>query len=238
MVGGAGNDTVYNLISIAAGGSTVKTKNTIVELGEYDEDEPYPEGDSFTVDGLTIYGIPDRDELTEDQQVVVKNLYNHWLKGGLDLSKQSYGLSYNEEGTTNHRLCLKFIDDDSEGMLAAVVSNSVGDDYKTCGGAQLLINMAYFEDVDEDDLTAENIHRTLAHELVHGVMASNFNYFNELPGWFLEGSAELVHGIDDDRLSEFSIMLTDPIVAEGILELEFSGEELPIRRSKTPAIMS
>ncbi|MBR1580544.1 MAG: hypothetical protein IJ668_08620, partial [Selenomonadaceae bacterium] len=210
-----------------AGGSTVKTNATIVDLGEYSEDDPYPEGSEFTVDGLTIYGIPDRDELTDDQQVIVKNLYNHWLKGGLDLIKQSYGLSYNEEGTTNHRLCLRFMDEEDGGMLAAVVANPTGDDFKECGGAQLVINMAYFEDADAEDLTAEKIHRTIAHELVHGVMASNFNYVNDLPNWFIEGAAELVHGIDDDRISEFPIMFTDESIAEQIVELEFSGEDHP-----------
>ena len=222
-----GNRDTGAITGSDAGGSTVKTNATIVELGEYDEDEPYPEGSEFTVDGLTIYGIPDRDELTDDQQVVVKNLYNHWLKGGLDLIKESYGLSYNEEGTTNHRLCLRFMDDNSDGMLAAVVSNSVGDDFKECGGAQLVINMAYFEDADEEDLTAEDIHRSIAHELVHGLMSSNFNYYGDLPNWFIEGAAELVVGIDDSRRTEFPIMFTDESIVDYINELEFSGDNQP-----------
>ena len=210
-----------------AGGSTIKTDATIVDLGEYSDDDPYPEGDSFTVDGLTIYGIPDRAELTDDQQLVVKNLYNHWLKGALDLIKESYGLTYNEEGTTNHHLRLTFIDDENSGTLAAVHFNPLDENYVTCGGVQLVINMAKLTDLGDDELLANHIHRTITHELVHGLTASNFNYVNDMPNWFIEGAAELVVGIDDERLSEFAIMFEDDSVADYIVELEFSGDNQP-----------
>ena len=135
---------------------------------------------------MTIYGIPDRDTLTEQQQLVVKGLYNLWLKNAIDLIKNSFGLTYNEEGTQNHRLGLVFIDNEKTGIRAGVDSKSTDGDKKTLGGTKLIINMAHLKDLSEDNLIADDIHRTLAHELVHGLMSINFDYCSELPGWFTE----------------------------------------------------
>ncbi|MBQ9479517.1 MAG: calcium-binding protein, partial [Selenomonadaceae bacterium] len=208
-----------------AGGSKVITSDNIFDSVEGALE--YPEGDSFTVDGLTIYGIPDRDTLTEQQQLVVKGLYNLWLKNALDLIKNSFGLTYNEEGTQNHRLGLVFIDNEKTGIRAGVDSQSTDGDKKTLGGTKLIINMAHLKDLSEDNLIADDIHRTLAHELVHGLMSINFDYCSELPGWFTEGAAELIHGIDDARNGEFSMMFQDPNVLESILQLEYSADNVP-----------
>ena len=48
--------------------------------------------------------------------------------------------------------------------------------------------------------TGESLERTIVHELVHGVMASNVNYVAYLPIFLIEGgSAELIHGLDDEN---------------------------------------
>ena len=45
--------------------------------------------------------------------------------------------------------------------------------------------------------------RTLTHELVQGLMASNFLAIEDLPPFFIEGvSAELIHGVDDERYND------------------------------------
>ena len=56
-----------------AGGATSKgTYDIIPAKGE----AKYPTGTSFTVDGLTIYGVPPKEELTKDQQYIVRGLYS------------------------------------------------------------------------------------------------------------------------------------------------------------------
>lgn len=57
---------------------------------------------------------------------------------------------------------------------------------------------------DPDGKNSCYLDRTLAHEFTHAVMASNINYFHDLPEFITEGTAELVHGIDDE--SEYSIL--------------------------------
>jgi Ca2+-binding RTX toxin-like protein len=47
--------------------------------------------------------------------------------------------------------------------------------------------------------TPEFWDRTITHELVHALMKSNIKRMNDLPQFFTEGSAELIHGIDDTR---------------------------------------
>ena len=88
-------------------GGTEKTATTILPATGKAK---YPSGTSFTVDGLTIYGIPDKSLLTADQQYVVQGLYSWWIKDALALIKESYGYSYTDADTTNARLKLKFAD--------------------------------------------------------------------------------------------------------------------------------
>ena len=48
-----------------------------------------------------------------------------------------------------------------------------------------------------------DLDRVLVHELTHGIMASNIDYFADLQNLLVEGgSAELVHGIDDARYED------------------------------------
>ncbi|MBQ7497733.1 MAG: hypothetical protein IJU00_07875, partial [Selenomonas sp.] len=49
--------------------------------------------------------------------------------------------------------------------------------------------------------------RVLAHELTHAVMAANINNFNDLPAYIKEGMAEVVHGIDDQRMASILKMV-------------------------------
>lgn len=70
----------------------------------------------------------------------------------------------------------------------------------------LNVNMAYYAKIQADDVngasSVENqgyLDRTLAHEFTHAIMAANINYFSKLPQFVKEGTAELTHGIDDER---------------------------------------
>ena len=185
-----------------AGGATSKGPEDIIPCKG---DASYPSGSSFTVDGLTIYGVPDKEDLTDDEQFIVQGLYSWWLRDSLALIEESYGLSYTEENTTNARMKLRFFEED-DGSLAYVDPD--GDDGKEFESRTLGVNMANFQNMSSDNrqgkvkVSGTNLYlvRTIVHELVHGVMASNVNYFMSLPLTIIEGAtAELIHGIDDKR---------------------------------------
>ena len=200
-----------------AGGS--KTKSA-TDLLPSTGTAKYPEDTSFTVDGLTIYGVPNKNRLTKDQQYVVKGLYSWWIRDALALIKESYGFSFTDASTTNSRLKLKFVNDSDEDYLAYVSYDSDND--KTYESRVLCVNMAGFENMSDTNrhgsTSSASLDRVLVHELVHGIMASNVNYFYNLPDFLKEGgTAELIHGLDDENYDEMVSYAKDPSVFEKIL---------------------
>lgn len=194
------NDDTGAISGSDAGGSTSKGAADILPS---EGDAIYPEGSSFTVNGLTIYGIPPKENLTDDQQIVVQGLYSWWIRDSLALIEESYGFSYTKADTTNNRMKLKFVDDENENFLAYVSFD--GSDGKEFESRVLCVNMAFFKDMDATNRhpktdKGQGLDRTLVHELVHGLMSSNVNYFDDLPLFLAEGgSAELIHGLDDEN---------------------------------------
>lgn len=182
-----------------AGGTTKTATDILPSKGA----AKYPEGTSFTVKGLTIYGIPNKETLTEDQKIVIQGLYSWWIRDSLNLIEESYGFSFSAEDATNSRMKLKFVDDENEGFLAYVSFD--GSDGKEFESRVLCVNMAFFKDMDATNRhpktkNDQGLDRTLVHELVHGLMSSNVNYFGDLPEFLAEGgSAELIHGLDDEN---------------------------------------
>ena len=204
-------------ISGADAGGTHKTATDIIPS---EGDASMPSGTSFTVDGLTIYGIPPEETLTDDQKYIVKGLYSWWIRDSLALLKESYGFSFEDADTTNSRMKLKFVDNSSQSFLAYVAPDT--SDGKTVEARTLCVNMHYFKDMDPDNRHGSTgsmaLDRTLVHELTHAVMAANIDYFADYPMWLIEGgSAELIHGIDDERRIDIINYAQDPSVFEKIL---------------------
>ena len=212
-------------ISGADAGGTEKTDTTILPATGTAK---YPSGSSFTVNGLTIYGIPNKNKLTADQQYVVRGLYSWWIRDSLALIEESYGYSFTAADATNSRMKLKFIDDADEPYVAYVFYET--DDGKSWESRTLCVNMNYFKNMNSSDRHGTtddlNLDRTLAHELVHGLMASNVNYFGDLPIFLSEGgTAELIHGLDDARRENIIKYAKDPSVFEKILNPTFTTSE-------------
>ncbi len=203
-----------------AGGSKIKTSTDI--LPSKGKLQPYPTTSSVTVRGMTLYGIPPKDTLTEDQQYVVRGLISWWLNDALKLIEESYGLTFTEEGSTGSRLKMQFMDDDDENSdLLAYVSFDT-DDKKIYEATTLCVNMANFKNMSTSDHHGTtgygNLDRTLVHELVHGVMVSNINYAAALPGWLVEGgTAELIHGVDDERYDAIIDFVKDVSTVKKVL---------------------
>lgn len=197
-------------ITGADAGGTLKTATDILPAKGKAQ---YPEGTSFTVKGLTIYGIPPKEQLTSDQQYVIQGLYSWWLKDALTLIEESYGLTY--ATANNARLKMKFIDDETDNTLAYVQYDDASINMQKFEGRVLCVNMHYFQNMKKSDRHGTtdtfNLDRTLVHELVHGLMAPNINYFTDLPGALKEGgTAELIHGIDDERSYAIMTMAQNP----------------------------
>ena len=190
-----------------AGSGTTKTADSVVpESGEW----TYPDSASFTVSGLTV-NINNFDNLDASERWIVGALYTWWIKEGLSLINSSFGMNFNEAGTTVKTLNVYFYNS-ADGKMA--FSNySTG---QKSSELRLNINMNYYENIDTTNpngvgssAALTTLDRTIAHELVHAVMSANVDYYNNLPVSFKEGSAELVHGIDDKRYNQIVALSGD-----------------------------
>lgn len=183
-----------------AGGGSTKTATSIVpESGSW----KYPSKTSFTIQGLKVT-VPKKSSLDSSQQYIVGALYTWWIKNSLSLIKKSYGLSFTDKNASVKEISIGFFNSSN-----GVVAYTDFDDDQKASYLKLRINMRYFSGIEKKRNsngvgTSETIcylDRTIAHELAHAAMAANIDYFYKMPTIFKEGSAELVHGIDDKRKS-------------------------------------
>ncbi len=198
-----------------AGTTKVKTAESVVqEEGTIKQFS----GSSFTVDGLTV-NVPPPQNAT--QQNIINGLYTWWIKSALDLVEQSYGSDYrfDNPNASVREINVEFISNDSSALAL------VGSTYSIATGRAveltLRINMKYYNDLKADNvdgatdfnqgnIRAGYLDRTLAHEFTHAVMAANIDHFNDLPAWLKEGTAEMTHGISDERRTDMEKLAMSP----------------------------
>ena len=188
-----------------AGGSTIKTAESIVpENGKLANMITATPGGTTTINGLTFHW-PEVD--SDAKQTMINALNTWWAKEGLDLIEESYGMSFYEEDVSARDIEVMFVEPTNPSYdtnLLAFVTYLPDDDGVNTN-LTLNINMKYYNEISdengatESDTTSEYLDRTIAHELTHAVMAANITGFANLPKCIKEGSAELVHGIDDVR---------------------------------------
>ena len=185
----------------------------------------YPNATTFTRNGLTIKllgetsdtdGNPNNiesktlAELTDDQKTIIAGLFKWWGADCLKLNEESYGIGFNSSTAMIKDIELYFYDGQGKSSTLATVWNWQrydSDGYAT--RLMLSINMDYYKNIKADNMDGSSskssaiyLDRALAHEFTHAVMATNINFFNSLPIFIKEGSAELTHGIDDVRGSD------------------------------------
>jgi Ca2+-binding RTX toxin-like protein len=207
------NDDTGAITGWDAGGATVKTAESIVpETGTIDGLEPPASSVATTINGLTFHWP---ENPTASQQTMINALNAWWAKGGLNLIEESYGLSFTEEGATVTDINVIFENKEKSSTLASVTSRfyNNGETYELT----LTINMKYYDEILDvngasDDANGYFLDRTIAHELTHAVMAANITGFSYLPKCIKEGTAELVHGVDDERVDEI-LHLSNPTVS-------------------------
>lgn len=215
-----GNEDTGAIIgSDASGGGTSKTATSIVP-------EPIPvenwivptKGSTSTINGLNVHwatvGANGRS-LSDAENHIQAGLNSVWIEQCLILVKNTLGIDFTEESVTTNDLQIKFENDASNHSLAYIqIVNS---------GLELVINMHYYKDIDTTSVdgtlvssssmyySAGYLDRTLAHELAHAVImanCSNISKFGSFPTYIQEGTAEIVHGIDDLRGGDIVELLT------------------------------
>ncbi len=198
-----------------AGTKFVKTAETIVsEEGTVQNFN----GNFFEVNGLKIY-VPAAQNIS--QQNIINGLYTWWAKNSLRLIEESYGTDYrfdNPNASVNE-MTVEFINDATSALAL------VGTSFNVSSGRAvkliLRINMKYYNDIRADNvdgasnfnfgnIRASYLDRTLAHEFTHAVMAANIDHFNDLPAYLKEGTAEMTHGISDERSTDMKILAGNP----------------------------
>ena len=198
-----------------AGTSAVKTAESVVS--EEGALQTFT-GNKFSVNGLTI-NVPPAQNTT--QQNIINGLYTWWARKALDLVEQSYGNDYrfDNPNASVREMKVEFVSDNSSAL--ALVSSTYNVTTGRAVALTLRINMKYYNDLRTDNvdgasdykqgyIRAGYLDRTLAHEFTHAVMAANIDHFNDLPAWLKEGTAEMTHGISDERSMDMEALAAVP----------------------------
>ena len=137
----------------------------------------------FSQDTTSIGGDASR-------RAVIDGLRTGWLTSAEKLIKQYYGLE--ADGAP---LTINLNDSDGKFATLAYVQGAGAD---LLSGLTLNIDMADFPPINHPDGGPGDMYsdRIIAHEMVHAVMARTTGWAT-LPKWFIEGTAELIHGADE-----------------------------------------
>lgn len=131
---------------------------------------------------------------------IVYGLQHGWLEMAEKRINTYYGLQGNGSDLT-----VKIYDNAAAGVLALIQTSVNPADHTAAGGRgsnhTLYIDAADFlPGVMPDGSNGNGLNflndRVIAHEMTHAIMSLNMNW-NDVPTWFKEGSAELLHGRND-----------------------------------------
>ena len=149
-----------------------------------------------------------------EKTIVIKGLYNEWIKNCLDLVEQSYGLSFQNSGVSANTLTVYFKDASSAWAMATAGYSYYASTGKatnlTLNIAPSNLNSTTYDFTNASGYSqryAAGFDMVIAHELTHSVMEANIDYFWELPKYFVEGSANLVPGDDVGQMNDIRTLL-------------------------------
>ena len=198
------NEDTGAITGADAGCEKVKTAESIVPE-QWPAYGGSPSG-SATINGLTVHW-PTSYTGTEEEQKAMKAiasaLDHQWLENCMNLVQESYELNFMNPDATVREMDVELKDEGANGTLAYVSSSS--------SYLKLTVNMYYYGNLDLHDMNGKDtgngagqvyLDRTIAHEMTHALMAANISHFGDLAAghmYITEGTAELVHGIDDVR---------------------------------------
>ncbi|MES2823504.1 MAG: flagellinolysin [Pseudomonadota bacterium] len=130
---------------------------------------------------------------------IIQNLQTNWMSQTGTLIENNYGLVGTGDITLNFMR-------DAVGGEAAMVSYTTSSSSNTATGLILSIDLEDFATVG-NGTGPVYYDRVIAHEMVHAVMARNMD-MTQLPGWFTEGAAELIHGADTRVNNDLGLLVS------------------------------
>lgn len=184
---------------------TVRDNSTSV-VGKYGyEDSTFAQ--STTLQAGQIYQ-DSRHHATGEQvavgiQTLMRGMENFWIEQGLKLAYDSFGVDFN-----NKNISVVFgINQESQAETEPAASDPYKETELPTSDIEVEINAVMFSTIDPNDPNGNSrvaggadtnyLDRTIAHELVHAVMQGSGTIKQNMPEFFTEGIAELVHGLDD-----------------------------------------
>ncbi len=157
---------------------------------------------------------------SNDAEDITKGLKDSRLAQAEKLVTDNYGITADAGEAMDIKL-----ESGGAGGTAAYVAWQYGPDGRA-------INMSLNVDVDDFiPVTDENggtapfyADRIIAHEMVHAVMASSMDTRN-IPTWFMEGMAELIHGADERVQADLAANGNNPqALVDGITSGSWDGQ--------------
>jgi flagellin len=158
-------------------------------------------GRTSSFNGQKLFGQSTTSVLGDSEQLaVVDGLQSGWLSAAEDLIREFYGIQAQDNPIS---INLTAFSDGPGGTLALVATSVNGSGRGT--NISLQVDMADFATLNPPNGGNAPFYddRILTHEMTHAVMDATMNVGSMFAGtqqWFLEGTAELMHGADE-RLS-------------------------------------
>ncbi len=211
------NDDTGAITGSDAGGGSTKTAESVVpEPNVLVSSWGVPTAGSITtINNLRVHWPRTGTQgatFTDAEKHILAGLNSNWIEQSLNLVQETYGLDFNDDNTTVKDIYVQFKQENNDYL--AYVSSSAGLNGKTVY-LSLNVNMKFYADIDpqsaDGGLSSSRttyLDRTIAHEFTHAIMAANINNFGQLPHYVKEGTAELTHGIDDERRYTIEKLLT------------------------------
>lgn len=164
--------------------------------------------ETTTFGGQRIYetnstSIPDQFE-----RELITGLQRTWLSESEKIIEENFGILGQGE------LKIDFERQAVGGALAFVTSQNVGGETRV----SLTIDLAdfsSFDDIHNGLSSGVKLDEVILHEMVHATMASTMDEYGNLPAWFLEGSAEVLRGADDQIVGSTPAAVATAFAAEG-----------------------
>lgn len=187
------NDGLQRLRDLAVasgnGAYTASDRDTLQEEANQILSQITLTGNGASFNHQAIFSQESRSgNVDEKKRAVLGSLRAGWLSAAEDMVQQYYGLQ--GDGVTL-KINLNTTDGQS-GVLASVTGS-------TAPGSDITLNidMADFSNISTPDGGAGPVFddRVVAHEMVHAIMLRSTSF--SFPQWFIEGTAELIHGADE-----------------------------------------
>lgn len=209
------NDDTGAITGADAGGDTEKTATSVIpETGTRNTSFS---GNSFTTNGATFKLGDGRTfkNLSSDEKFIWQSMYSYWAEEGLNLIEESYGYSFADSETKCNTIYIYFTNSASNG-LAWTSTPQYNNSTQRAATLNIGVNLNYYYNFSNSDVNGispknqEYLDRTFTHEMVHAIMGAKVKQWLSLPISIIEGTAELVKGVDDTRAYNMQVVTQNP----------------------------